>query len=118
MTGPCKSSAVGYCCTQNLLLEHLPLPCPKHLEASHDSISSFLLLTRLRAQAPKKNCSQGATVAEEGAQVVSLPAACWGVFAQVLLKELSLDMHRVVLCLQSFLGHLFHQGREWSTPGL
>ena len=91
---------------------------PKHRWASPDSIFSSLLLTRLRAQTPQENSSQRAAVPEEGAHVVSLPAACWHLFAQVLLEELSLDIHRVGLCLQSFLGHLLHQGGEWSTPGL
>lgn len=105
-------------CAQNLLIEHLPLPCPKHLRASPDSSSSSLLLTGLRAQAPKENSGQGAAVPEEGAHVVGLPAVCWRLFAQVLLEELSLGVHRVGLCLQSLLGHLLHQGGEGSTPGL
>ena len=94
------------------------LPCPRYLQAGPDYISFFLLLTRLRAQAPKENGSQGAAVLEEGAHVVSLFAACCRLFAQVLLEELSLDIHRVGLGLWSFLGHLLHQGGEWGTPGL
>lgn len=81
-------------------------------------LAVFLLLTRLRAQAPKENSSQGAAVPEEGAHVVSLLAACCRLFAQGLLEELSLDIHRVGLGLRSFLGHLLHQGGEWGTPGL
>lgn len=77
-----------------------------------------LHVIRLRAQAPKENCSHGAAVTEKGAHVVGLPAACWGVLAQVLLEELSLDVHRVGLGLRSFLGCLLHQGGQWSTPGL
>ena len=55
-------------------------------------LAVFLLLTRLRAQAPKENSSQGAAVPEEGAHVVSLLATCCRLFAQVLLEELSLDI--------------------------
>lgn len=72
--------------------------------------SSFLLLTRLRAQTLNENCSQGAAVTGEGAHVVRLPAAHGGLSAQGLLEELSLDVYRVGFCLRSFLGCLFHQG--------
>ena len=116
--GPHKSSVLGYCCTWNLFIVCLLLPCPRHSWAGPDCISFFLLLTRLRAQALKENSSQGAAVPEEGAHVVSLLAACCRLFAQVLLEELSLDIHRVGLGFRSFLGHLLHQGGQGGTPGL